>query len=246
MSILSATVIFGQTAAVYPALVIDAPEALAPIAAQVQKEYSKVSPALWKVMDVKPDGSKSVKIKLIPGAIGLTMKDGQWTLGAKYGGFPAKRYGLAEQLCEATVKASEINLEEPIWGSGLMKFLCIDACRRSGYRLEGLQDIRKRYKAALKYDAGFLHSNLASTTGISPVLREGKGIFLLEQLTVRYPPDFVIHYIRAKRRLIPAGAPYSADDLAAVVSYVAGMDQFIWFRRHSIKVSIDKTKVPIH
>lgn len=245
MSILSATIILGQAPPNYPPLVIDAPPALASVASQVQKEYSKVSPALWKVMDRKPNSSKTITLKLVSGHSGLTFRNGTWSLGAKYGGFPTKRYGVAEQLCEATIKASEINLDEPVWGNGLMKFLCIDACRRSGYPLEGLQDIRAHYKAALKYDSKFLHSNLASTTGISPVLREGKGIFLLEQLTVRYPPDYVIHYIRAKRRLIPAGAPYSPDDLAAVVSYTAGSDQFNWFKRHSIDVKLARTKVPI-
>ncbi len=237
----------------YPELQLGYGPSTAKIAAEIQKEYSNVAPALWKLLDQKPDLTKPIKLSLIEGVGG----DG-FTVGGlgglsqmfltNYGSFPKRRYEMARRLCEAAwgLGGPGPNVDDPLWGDGLREFICIEACRRSGYFNEGTVDLRNRFKAGMKLDPKFVHSDLAKTSGIPEALRTAKGLFILEQLSVRYSKDFVIHYFRAKRRLIPEGKPYTTDDLTAVVSYTAGMDQFRWMKQHGISVSKDHTSVPIN
>ncbi len=228
-----------------PALELRAPKGCAKQEAVLKSEYSKLVPNLWKVLDQTPSSAKQVVVNLVAVSSGLIVKQGQMTLGVAFGGFPTKRYGMDEQLCEAALLASGSDLGEPLWGPGLKKFVCIEAVRRSGYFNEAFEDTERRYKAALKFDPKFLHANLAATKGVPEAVREGKGIWLLQQLTVRYPTDFVIHYFRARRRLAPAGKPYTADDVAAVASNAAGSDQFAWMRQHGIDVKKQRSKIPV-
>lgn len=212
----------------------------------MQRQFEMVSPKLWRLLDRSPESGLTVSVKLIAGKSGLSVRNGVMTLGAHYGGFPAKSFGIEEQLAEASILAAKIDLNEPLWGNGVFKFVCIEAARELNHVAEALAEVKRIYRPALKLDPKFLHADLSKPEGIPAVLRNGKGLWLVQQLNVRYLDDFMIHYFRAKRRLVPAGHKLTADDVAALASYVAGTSQFPWFNFHGIKVKPSRTKIPLH
>jgi len=216
-----------------------APPKLAGAAKVCRSEFAKVEKNLLTILSMDAPGA-SIKLRLVPGSSPLALSGDEATIGAGYKGFPKTRYGFDVELARLALTKWAGEFSEPIWGPALGDYICIEAVKRSNYYTESFNDIRNRYRKALKFDPDFRRADLSGH--VPDYVRRAKGLWMIWQFQVRYPPDFLRNYLRARKQMAPNGAK-TPDDVAAIVSRAAGTEQFSWFQFHGTKVSPKNTKL---
>lgn len=199
-----------------------------------EAEFAKIEKNLLYILSDKPP-TKTVAIHLVKGNSKPVISRGEITAGLNFGGFPKQRYRMDVELASLAIDLTYGHETEPLWGPALGDFIAIEAVKRSGHDDEAFYDIRTRYRKALKADPTFRKVNLAGN--VPDDVRRAKGLWMIWQFQVRYPPDFLRQYMRLRKKFI-AKTP---DDVDAIVSSCVGNDQSLWFKFYGTFVDVKRS-----
>lgn len=237
-----AAMVLAQSSAKGEHFELDFPASIAREGELAAIEARKFEGALAQLL---PKGDAGfARIRLVPGSHG---PGATLSIGAHYDGFPKKRYAFDQALAQLMLRGWNFDGNDPIWGDGLEWYVANQALRKTAYPDDAFYAVRDLASVAKRSDPRLDQIDLAKADGIDPAVRLGKGVWLLNQLQVRYPPSWLHIYLNFRKRAT-AEQRRDPSQIALLASLAAGIDQSKWFQRHglSVKTIADPSLMPEH
>ena len=204
--------------------------------------YNEVRPELVAVTGVEPSPGMIKRLLILPTGGGGFSSGERIAIGAWWGGFPEKRYGMVELVSHEAGHSWVLPYAEPLWNEPIATWLGITVGKRLGLA-EAQQTLDRQLAAGRRLDPEF-DSLDPLAEGAARDLVWGKSYFVFEELERLHGPGAMARYFRTKRELLkPGRAGYSMDDCVAVWSRAVGQDLFPWFRSLAFDVSAERTEL---
>jgi len=215
---------------------------LEPEAKSIVDYYFKCLPEVAAVTGVPPSPGMLLNLKLLATAAGGFSNGRTIGLGAFWGGFPARQYGMAELTGHETTHSWVLPFAEPMWNEGLATYVGIQIGKRLGFKAEAEQSLAGWLRGYHEKDPT---GKADISQKVDHAVEMGKPMFIFEELRKKFGEGVITRYFQTKRQLIQANRPggYRADDSVAVLSHAVGMDLFPMFKNLGIGVDWQNTNI---
>ncbi|MHC4742881.1 MAG: hypothetical protein ACYS8Z_13275 [Planctomycetota bacterium] len=215
-----------------------------PYADAVYAVYDQCFPVIEEVMGVPPSEGMLTRLILLPTGGGGFSSGSSIGLAAWWGGFPEKKYGMAELISHESTHSWVHPFTEPMWNEGIATYVGILVGRKMGLAEDADSTLAGWIRGAKRHDPDMTRYDLAGGKDVPHVVRMAKPMWIFEQLS-KEKPDIVAKYFKTKRKLATPEKikRYSADNSAAVLSVAMGRDLFGWLR--SLGISVERSKAEI-
>jgi hypothetical protein len=223
-------------------LTLEYHEGTARFADVIGEVFNAVRPELVGVTGVEPSPGMIKRLLILPTGGGGFSSGERIAIGAWWGGFPEKRYGMVELIAHEAGHSWVLPYAEPLWNEPIATWLGISVGKRLGL-VEAQATLDRQLAAGRRLDPEFDQLDPLAD-GAARDLVWGKSYFVFEELERLHGPGAMARYFRAKRALLKPGREgYSMDDCVAVWSRAVEQDLFPWFRSLAFDVSEERTEL---
>jgi hypothetical protein len=204
--------------------------------------YFQVARELRQLLGVPLSEGKNLNLILIATGSGGFSSGVALGIGAFWGGFPEKRYGITEMIGHEATHSWVLPFPEPLWNEGIATYLGIEVARRLGYEKEATEARREWARSCERLDPDYRKVDISEPEDRRlHAVYMGKPMWIWDRLREKYGDGILARYFQEKRRRTQEKSlrSYTAADSIEVLSAAAGEDLFGWFRNLGIDVRSD-------
>lgn len=222
-------------------LIVEYHDGTEPFAEAIGEEYQEIRPHLVEVTGVEPSEGMIKRLLILPTGGGGFSSGARIAIGAWWGGYPEKRYGMVELIGHEAGHSWVLPHAEPLWNEPIATWLGIQVGKRMGLS-QAQEKLDRQLDKGRKHDPDFTMIN-PQVPDAPRDLVWGKSYFVFEEMERRFGPGAMAKYFRTKRATVPADhSSYTMDDCVAIWSLATGEDLFPWFRSLAFDVEAGRTK----
>ncbi|MCH2112894.1 MAG: GldG family protein [Planctomycetes bacterium] len=222
-------------------LVVEHNDGTEPFARDIGEEYQKIRPHLVAITGVEPSKGMIKRLLILPTGGGGFSSGARIAIGAWWGDYPKKRYGMTELIAHEAGHSWVLPHAEPLWNEPIATWLGIQVGKRMGMP-EAQETLTRQLDKGRKIDPNFDMINPQSPNATRDLIW-GKSYFIFEEMERRFGPGAMAKYFQTKRAKVPADHPsYTMDDCVGIWSQATKENLFPWFRSLAFDVQVEKTR----